>query len=272
MTFLNVVIPVCSLHRSYIQQCINSIRTQTRIPDKIILVLNEYDKYNSEYETIMINNSDCTFIKINTWEKAGINRNIGSKECKDGIILYQDVDDIMHPQRCEIVEKCFELYDCDLLLHEYVQLYNYTPFKKMYIYDDKSIEENIIKSETIMNILNEKTSFEHGDAIINFSHYFGNTNNKNGHSNITNGECCVKAKILKENENIWTNSFEAEDIRFINDITRKYKNTFILTIPLVVIVGNEHIRLIDNKVCHKKSHKILNYDPVLSKSGLSISE
>jgi len=258
MIFLNIVIPVCSLHRSLIKQCLDSIQKQTRFPDKIILVLNEYEKYKNEYDDIISKNMYCMFVKLNTWEKPGINRNIGSCECVDGIILYQDVDDIMHPQRCEFVEKCF-----DLLLHESVQDYKYFNNEENFVFEYS--ETNVITAENIVCALTKVKDFRDG-KVINFSHYFGNIDNKNKHSNLHNGQCCVKTRVLTENKNIWADYYEAEDIKFVNDITRKYKNTLIFMVPLVIVVGRDHIRLIDEKVCHKKSHKQLNYDPILNKS------
>lgn len=262
MTFVNIVIPVCSLHKMCIQKCIDSINRQTRIPDKIILVLNEYEKYKTDYDVIISNNLECEFVKINTWEKPGINRNIGSNQCSDGIILYQDVDDIMHPQRCELVEKCFDKYDCDLLLHESVQdyTYSYQPQNFILKLEDKHIimpNDVTLKMEKTLDFINYRA--------VNFAKYFGNIDKKNKHSSLHNGQCCVKTKILKENKNIWADYYEAEDIKFVNDVTRKYKNTIILMMPLVIVVGREHIRLIDKKVCHKKNHKVIDYDPVLNK-------
>lgn len=253
--FINIVIPVCSLHIKYIDICLASIFNQTRLPDKIVLVANEYSRYKEKYDNILNNFNNVTLIKIDTWEKPGINRNIGSKECTSGIILYQDVDDVLHPQRCEIVEKCFEKYDCSLLLHLADQEYQY----KNTIYS----EYNMIKREFVNETLINETNLFNSDEHVNFSYYFGNRNNKNKHSSIHHGMCCVSADVMKENIDIWKNFYSAEDLQFVSDITRKYKNTIILLLPLVVSVGTDHIRLIDERVCHKKTQKEINYDPVL---------
>lgn len=261
MTLLNIVIPICSLHKTYIQICLNSIYAQTRIPDKIILVLNEYEKYKTEYDNFIGQNKLCTFIKINTWEKPGINRNIGSNECNEGIIIYQDVDDIMHPQRCEVIEKSFEKYNCNLLLHGHIQDYTYLNNEDKYIFEQENIK--IVENDEVIDILQNKVNFLNNDDIINFSHYIGDANNKNHHSNIHHGQCCVKVNIIKENPNIWSNYYEAEDLKFVCDITRKYKNTIVLMVPLVITVGRDHIRLINDKVCKTKYHKEINYEPIL---------
>ena len=115
----------------------------------------------------------------------------------------------------------------------------------------------MFKLDKTLDFINHKT--------INFAKYFGNVDNKNKHSNLHNGNCCVKTKVLEENKGMWADYYEAEDIQFVNDVTRMYKNTLLLMIPLVIVSGRDHIRLIDNKVCHKKNHKVLNYNPILTK-------
>lgn len=229
--------------------CIDSINKQTRIPDKIILVLNEYKKYKNDYDEIIKKYPECTYVKINTWEKPGINRNIGSEECIDGIIIYQDVDDIMHHQRCEFVEKCFDKYNCDLLLHECIQDYSSNKNNNYNLVND-----NVITSDIINGQLEKSVNFFNIKNTINFSYHVGRFNSK-GHSNLHHGQCCVKTKIIKENKNIWKNYHQAEDLEFVSDVTRKYKNTIVLSIPLVIVFGRDHLRLINNNVYHKKTQK-----------------
>lgn len=256
--FVNVVIPVCSLHIKYLDNCIKSLNNQTRFPNKVIFVLNEYAKYNKIYENIMdlLNKNihhEC--IKINTWEKPGPNRNIGSKHIiasEDSIIIYHDVDDLMHKQRCELVEKCFYTYNCDMLLHLAFQDY-----EKI---NDKYDIKNVILSDTINDTLKD-INFFNNNSSINFSYYFGDRNNKNGHSKLHHGQCCISTNILKTIQ--WSDLHSGEDLQFVSDATREYKNTVILLAPLVIVVGRDNIRLIDGSVCHKKKLIGLKYMPNL---------
>lgn len=258
MLLINIVIPVCSLHISYIENCIESIKNQTRLPNNVVLVLNEYSRYKTEYDKILNEHTDYIFVKIDTWETPGTNRNIGSSHCINGIIIYQDVDDIMHPQRCELVEMYFEKYKCDLLLHGCIQDYsssknkkNVLKFSKKYIISQKNVNAEL-----------EKFEFFHDNSpIINFSNNFSVLNDKK--INLTHGECCVKVSLLKDNDNSWKNYYKSEDLYFVNNITKKYKNTLIVLHNLVTIVGKEHIRLIGNDVKKYKSQKKIKYEPIL---------
>lgn len=251
--FINIVIPVCSLHIKYIEKCIESIKYQTRQPNLIIFVLNEYTKFKNRYDEIIdkYDFENYMFIKIDTWEKAGSNRNIGSKYANlEGIIIYQDVDDLMHIQRCEMVEKCFEKYSCSLLLHLSYQDYQYNN----QIHDINNFK--IILPDEVNNIIKNVLK----DNTINFAYYFGNTNNKNKHSSLHHGQCCVLGSLIKDN--LWSNDLHSgEDIKFVSDMTRKYENTLILLVPLIITVGRENIRLVNGKVCQGKKMKILDIEP-----------
>lgn len=252
--FINVVIPCCSLHIKWIKPCLLNLSEQTRKPNNVILVLNEYSRYKNEYDEIINDYPEYIFVKIETFERPGINRNIGSKYATEGIIIYHDVDDLMHKQKCEIVEYLFETYKCGLLLHYSYKSYQEIPHE-FNVDNLKIIEQNKVTTE-----LNEKTNiFKDENCIIHFNHYFGYINNKNGHSAVCHGHCNVLCNLVKENETFWTDFHESEDVIFNNRITKKYKNTLILLEPLTITVGEEHIRKIDNDIYHKKSKKLLNY-------------
>lgn len=258
--YINVVIPVCSLHVKYIEKCLDSIHNQTRIPDKVIIVAGEYFRYHIQYKQEFDKFNDklnLVIVKVHTWEKPGVNRNIGSKHCFEGIIIYQDIDDLMNKHRCEYVGHCFETYKCSLLLH----LHTIDVNKQISDFN----ESYVIKQDEVTKTMEEKSKL-FSDEVEKFSYYFGDTNNKNNHSKIHHGMCCVDSNIFKDSDISWTNLHSGEDIKFVSDVTRKYKNTLILLIPLVVSVGTDHIRLIDNKIYHKKAEKQLDYIPTLSKS------
>lgn len=117
---INIIIPVCSLHIKYINTLITSINNQTRKPDKVIFILNEYSRYSQEYNEIIHNNSEFCYIKIDVWKTAGENRNIGYDyviKSNESIALFYDVDDIMSNYLCEIVENVFEKHKCDMLIY-----------------------------------------------------------------------------------------------------------------------------------------------------------
>jgi glycosyltransferase involved in cell wall biosynthesis len=50
---------------------------------------------------------------------AGANRNRGSAIARGDVLIYQDADDLPHPQRVEIIAGLFEKYRIDHLMHYY---------------------------------------------------------------------------------------------------------------------------------------------------------
>ncbi len=62
---ISIIIPLCSLHKKYLNHCLESIYAQTRKPTNILIILNEYERYKTEYDLMITNNPICTFIKEN---------------------------------------------------------------------------------------------------------------------------------------------------------------------------------------------------------------
>lgn len=256
--FVNIVIPVCSLHMKWIEPCLNNLEQQTRKPDKIILVINEYVRYKNAYDKIINKYPQYVFIKIDTFERPGVNRNTGSQYVEDGIIIYHDIDDLMHKQKCEIIEYLFEKYKCSLILH-----HNYKDYQEIPESYDKNTLKIILQNDVVDVLIGKTNLFNDDSCIVHFNYHFGDTNNKNNHSELNHGHCNVLTSVLKDNPTFWTDLYEAEDVTFCSKVTRVYKNTLILLEPLTIVVGTEHIRKIDDKIYCKKSKKLLDYDPIV---------
>lgn len=278
--FINVIIPVCSLHIKYIKTIINSIKAQTRKPDKVIFVLNEYSRYEDAYEEIIEDNNDYFYIKIDTWKTAGENRNIGYTEViqsDDSIILFFDVDDIMSHILCEVVEYVFVKYKCDLLIYgssrNKNKLINDYPNKNINKNDtnfpknNKEILIDFIKSKIIRPAFPDYKAKYIDELLIhpNITHdVFQDKEKKNNviKFKIAAGECAVSYKVIK-NKTYFANISNGEDRHFIAKVTYKYKNTYILPIVLSQIVGNEHIRIENKQILQSPDKIILDYKPVL---------
>jgi len=121
---IGVAIPAYIGHIDQLFKLLDSIQIQTNIPNKVVVSCSSTKK--SDFEL------DCYFEKlqrysfyleiITTEEKkcAAQNRNIAAFKLSDmDYITFIDADDIMHPQRIEILLKVFQEHDSDIILHNY---------------------------------------------------------------------------------------------------------------------------------------------------------
>ena len=65
---------------------------------------------------------DATVVHSDRPFTAGANRNRASVVATGGVLIYQDADDLPHPQRVEIIAALFENYAIDHLMHYFYHL------------------------------------------------------------------------------------------------------------------------------------------------------
>lgn len=114
---IGIVIPCYKPHIGLLGRLLWSINNQTRKPDIVVVSCS-----SSEESDIIYKDTDYNFsLKIFTHkEKMNVaqNRNFGARQLNTDIITFFDADDIMHPQRIEIIHKCYLLYpNTRLFLH-----------------------------------------------------------------------------------------------------------------------------------------------------------
>lgn len=116
MSSIGVVIPCHKPHIPFLKECLDSIETQTTKPDSVIVMCS-----SSLPEDIPASYRQYSFrLEIITREgryNAAENRNEGIKRTKTDIVSFFDADDVMHPQRIEMIRKCIE--GSDILFHGY---------------------------------------------------------------------------------------------------------------------------------------------------------
>ena len=108
---LSVVIPCIERHIGVLPAAINSCLNQSYPPHEIIVVGSTGNSTNSGI---------TRFLNFKNKQSAGLNRRIGSDECKGDIIIYQDADDTSHPKRYETIVNIFNKYDILHLNHSYL--------------------------------------------------------------------------------------------------------------------------------------------------------
>ena len=121
---IGVAIPAYIGHIEGLFKLLDSIQNQTVIPDKVVVSCSSTKKSDLEL--------DCYFEKVKQYsfyleiitseekKNAAQNRNIAASKLTDmDYITFIDADDIMHPQRIEILLKVFQEYNSDIILHNY---------------------------------------------------------------------------------------------------------------------------------------------------------
>jgi len=124
---IGVAIPAYNGHIELLFSLLDSIQNQTILPDKVVVSCSssddtDFDNYNEKLKTY----SFLLQIITNKEKKgAAQNRNIAaSKLAEMDYITFIDADDIMHPQRIEILLKVFESNDSDIILHNFSEFTN----------------------------------------------------------------------------------------------------------------------------------------------------
>ena len=121
-TNISIIIPVYPPHFQYLNRCIKNIMSSTVLPNEIIIAASEitYDYEKTLYESLI---NICKNIKliisgIKEQGYSGINRNRGAEVASSDILMFIDADDYTHPQKIEIIQKCFDKYPtCKQILH-----------------------------------------------------------------------------------------------------------------------------------------------------------
>lgn len=113
MKTIGIAIPCYKGHISKIQSVLNSIETQTVKPDMVIISCSSstprdippLPHYSFPYQII------TTPVRYNTAQ----NRNKAARMLNTDIISFIDVDDVMHPQRIEILNH----QNADMIVHQF---------------------------------------------------------------------------------------------------------------------------------------------------------
>jgi glycosyltransferase involved in cell wall biosynthesis len=138
---IGVAIPCYYGHINNLFCLLDSIDSQTIVPNKVAVSCSSTDKldivkkYNFELDIFVTNE------KLN----AAQNRNNAISKLLDmDYVTFIDADDIMHPQRIEILLKTIHDYDSDVILHNYQT----EPYSDQNIFE--SIENIVVRTKTLI--------------------------------------------------------------------------------------------------------------------------
>ena len=115
---IGVAIPCYYGHIQRLSDLLDSIEKQTILPDKVVVSSSS----TSELKCDKIYSFPLEVIITECKQNASKNRNVAASKLLDmDYITFIDADDIMHPQRIEFLLKGFQIYDSDIILHNYFE-------------------------------------------------------------------------------------------------------------------------------------------------------
>lgn len=122
----NLTLSLCitCYHKDYnLLECrLKDLQQQTCSPDEIIISSSGLEQQSCAYViNYTINQKHIPFIYVNRENVGlpGFARNQGGRVSNCDLIMFCDIDDIIHPQKIEIVKHIFNNYNCDMVVHNY---------------------------------------------------------------------------------------------------------------------------------------------------------
>lgn len=129
-------------HIKHLGDLLESINNQTRLPDIVVVSCSStesideipYKKENYKYKLEIYTHKER--------KDAGENRNYAISKIDTDILSVFDGDDIMHPQRLDVIEKCFENPNVKYLIHNFEDILNLNIKENYPIYNKYPFEYN----------------------------------------------------------------------------------------------------------------------------------
>ncbi len=183
---IGVVIPCQKSHIGLLQQCLNSIESQIKKPDYVVVSISGCDQ--NDIPQMEHYSFTLKVLQFRKEYSLAENRNIGAALCKYECcthISFFDAESIMHPQRIQIITKCIETKpNLHILLHSYA---NYT--------------EELIPYSGINALTNKLRKAKSGCAVVE-----GNTEARIHHSH-----CTVQTNIWNQVKFCEEKEYEGKD-------------------------------------------------------------
>ena len=112
---VSVVIPCASKHAPILPSLIGEFEKQTSPPEEIVISIS-----GTETPPLLTSKKiRVVVLSSATPSNASVNRNRATARARGDLFVYQDADDVPHPQRIEIVRALFARFEFDHLLHQF---------------------------------------------------------------------------------------------------------------------------------------------------------
>jgi glycosyltransferase involved in cell wall biosynthesis len=147
MLTLGIAVPCYKDHIPKLYQMLDSIEQQTVKPHMVIVSCSSYSSVEGELEAQKYS-FPLTIITSQNKHNAAMNRNIAMNLLNTDIISFFDADDIMHPQRTELILNAFIKTKCDFLLHSHI-----SPAELEQGEDFTNLSSNALEDKLVINNL-----------------------------------------------------------------------------------------------------------------------
>lgn len=113
----SVIVPCAAKHAALLPELLKHLASQTTLPDEVVICI------SSTRDTPLLPKQPYTVRLITdaALAYAGKNRNRAASASRGDVLIYQDADDIPHPQRIEIAKHLFSNFFVEHLLHGYTR-------------------------------------------------------------------------------------------------------------------------------------------------------
>ena len=193
---ISLCIPCIPKHVKFLSDLSKNINEQTIQPDEIVIAIsNSTNEIEKNIKNIFKNlNTKLVITGVSKTAYAGENRNRAVEYSSSDIISFIDADDLMHPQRIEILKYHFNKSNCLAILHKYTQ---------------KDIWNNINKKNT--NLDSDILKKYHKDKTKIFLKI----------DHMTHGHITVKKKVFDKIKQETRNT-RKEDSQFVRDLMNNF--------------------------------------------------
>ena len=204
----SLIIPCCSKHAKHLYELLKMYERQTELPDEAVIALSSSAEVDTSILDTLTNELwrfPITLLLSKERYFAGENRNRASHSASGNLLVFQDADDIPHPQRIEIIKYFFKKYQIKHLIHEWIDFKSwsnanfepYTDFEKIPFFYPKNYQE-----------------------ILNNGGYY------------TNGNIAILKTVLKTVS--WPDNRKGQDAIFNKTVYEYFSSRIAINIPLLV--------------------------------------
>jgi len=169
---MRIGVAICCYHGHIrkLQRLFDSMEAQSRRPDQVVVSCSSSLPEDIPYHP-WVYSYPLTILPVAEHRNAAENRNYAASQLNTDVICFFDADDIMHPQRIEVVHECFVNHPIKIFLHNTAIVENVwelnKPFEKYESY--YYLKYALAKCEWGSTVLTEKlpdTQIANGHASV----------------------------------------------------------------------------------------------------------
>lgn len=197
---IRVGIAICCYkgHISILKRLLDSIESQTRKPNEVVVSCSSSEPDDIPYRRDMYS-FPFRILTHSERKNAAQNRNYAAAQLTTDVVCFFDADDIMHPQRIEIIADCFQANpQLMIFLHniEFSTSTIFPPLRNVYLY------------------MNQLSKCDWGSTILQVRLH---------HANIANGHASIRRSVLQHVTFQESVEFQGkEDTAFSTEIIQLY--------------------------------------------------